>query len=114
MAFASLPLGGTSTRGVPSSSRRDVALRSPTAAARRRRATPLMVSQEQPERSEPKSYSPLTTAFVLTSVPALWGSYGVAVKIILERAPYASPELVNTAVYAVAGALGTGRIVATC
>lgn len=104
MAFVNAIVGeGFRSIQVPLSTGRDVATRTPVIPTRRRRRMPLMLAPETPESNNVPPQSSLSTALVLLSVPALWGSYGIAVKLILQHAPYASPEIVNTACYAVAG-----------
>lgn len=61
---------------------------------------PISISNRAPPPTKPS----LSTFAILTSVPLLWGSYGPAIKLIFNSAPYLHPALVNLLTYIAAAA----------
>lgn len=65
---------------------------------RRRSRLALFASANSPD-GEVAPQSPVETALILGSVPAMWGSYGIAVKLIFANASYVPDTVVNLTTY---------------
>jgi drug/metabolite transporter (DMT)-like permease len=112
-APGAMPFIGTPSLARPAAPRVALRPRNPTcpmrvqpAHARRRRGF-TSVSALHAGRPAPPA---LGTALLLASVPALWGSFGVAVKLVFVHAPYLPASVLNVVTYAIAaGALTASR-----